>query len=517
MNRKKKVLTISDKYIILFLTLIFILSLSFLMRTIIMDDAYISLRYADNLLSGEGLVFNIGEKIEGITNIGWTLFLIPLIPLFGPLLALKIAGIILAFITFYFLDRTGSFFEEKQSEIVPALVILMTSTQLEFMFFSLSGMETALMSCMLCIIIWMVQKNKSMIWIASLCSYLFLIHPEAILIYPLARFFLIFNGKKWRRVFKADFLYLFLIILYSLTRFFYYGSFLPNTFHAKESSFKTILLNLYQAGIGSSVNIPTLFTSLFVLIVMIFGLIRMIRISKQTAAFLGATILVGYGFSIFAPIDWTGLGRYFAPYIPLVILVLWQGITYLIVSLGQTFLWIKKFEKVIILLLSLAMILPSIARIAYHLLPKNMEQYPGFVLASRNLVEPSKWIRNNTSPDSIIACRRIGALGFYSQRYIFDYLFGLTDRAVARANGSTPALVKDPIIGEIWRKKSPNYYLEDRNRVELLLKLTGETERSFHIQGIEYRLIKSFIIGKQPNGNNVEWWLCKKISDKSNL
>ena len=37
------------------------------------DDAYIFYRYAANLAAGEGLVYNPGERVEGITNLPWTL------------------------------------------------------------------------------------------------------------------------------------------------------------------------------------------------------------------------------------------------------------------------------------------------------------------------------------------------------------------------------------------------------------------------------------------------------------
>ena len=39
------------------------------------DDAFISLRYAQNLLDGHGLVYNPGERVEGISNLSWTLLL----------------------------------------------------------------------------------------------------------------------------------------------------------------------------------------------------------------------------------------------------------------------------------------------------------------------------------------------------------------------------------------------------------------------------------------------------------
>ena len=41
----------------------------------IQDDAYISYRYVANFLNGHGLVYNIGERIEGFTNFGWVIYL----------------------------------------------------------------------------------------------------------------------------------------------------------------------------------------------------------------------------------------------------------------------------------------------------------------------------------------------------------------------------------------------------------------------------------------------------------
>ena len=36
------------------------------------DDAFISFRYAENFAAGNGLVFNAGERVEGFTNLSWT-------------------------------------------------------------------------------------------------------------------------------------------------------------------------------------------------------------------------------------------------------------------------------------------------------------------------------------------------------------------------------------------------------------------------------------------------------------
>ncbi len=41
------------------------------------DDAFITFRYARDLRSGVGMVYNAGEPVEGITNLGWALLLVP--------------------------------------------------------------------------------------------------------------------------------------------------------------------------------------------------------------------------------------------------------------------------------------------------------------------------------------------------------------------------------------------------------------------------------------------------------
>jgi hypothetical protein len=44
-------------------------------RDFMVDDAYISFRYARNLVEGHGLVFNQGERVEGYSNFLWVLLI----------------------------------------------------------------------------------------------------------------------------------------------------------------------------------------------------------------------------------------------------------------------------------------------------------------------------------------------------------------------------------------------------------------------------------------------------------
>ena len=48
-------------------------SLHALIFRFVIDDAFISFRYAQNLNDGHGLVFNPGERVEGYSNLLWVL------------------------------------------------------------------------------------------------------------------------------------------------------------------------------------------------------------------------------------------------------------------------------------------------------------------------------------------------------------------------------------------------------------------------------------------------------------
>src|SRR5215207_5893998 len=44
----------------------------------VVDDAMTSMQYAKQLALGNGLVFNVGERVEGYTNFAWVVFMTPI-------------------------------------------------------------------------------------------------------------------------------------------------------------------------------------------------------------------------------------------------------------------------------------------------------------------------------------------------------------------------------------------------------------------------------------------------------
>jgi arabinofuranosyltransferase len=126
------------------LTLLHALSLDFQE-----DDAYITLRYARNLVAGHGPVWNPGEHVEGYTSFLWMLLLagilragldvVPTIHLLGLLF------LALALLEVFRLTRVvGSDLPEGRRNAIAALAVLLVSILHPYYRWALSGLEMPL-------------------------------------------------------------------------------------------------------------------------------------------------------------------------------------------------------------------------------------------------------------------------------------------------------------------------------------------------------------------------------------
>jgi len=88
--------------IVLFLLMVYLVNLYALWGYPI-DDAYISMRYADNFATGKGLVYNPGERVEGYTNFLWVMIQALIIvlggdPVQGSLILGSLSGLIVWYV-----------------------------------------------------------------------------------------------------------------------------------------------------------------------------------------------------------------------------------------------------------------------------------------------------------------------------------------------------------------------------------------------------------------------------------
>jgi hypothetical protein len=117
-------------------------------------------------------------------------------------------------------------------------------------------------------------------------------------------------------------------------------------------------------------------------------------------------------------------------------------------------------------------------------------------------------MRDNLPPGAVIATRRVGALAFHSRRRVFDYVYGLTDRQVARAvaaKGEPLLLPTDPALAWLWCDRPPDYLLEDGPILDDIARRAGGNRERFVIHGIAYRVTRTFHIAP-----DIEWTLAER-------
>jgi hypothetical protein len=138
-----------------------------------------------------------------------------------------------------------------------------------------------------------------------------------------------------------------------------------------------------------------------------------------------------------------------------------------------------------------------------------MAVYPGYVLSGRALIEPAQWMRDNLAPDATIATRRIGVVAYYSGEKIFDYMYGLPEREVARLvakHGERFDMPTDPALETLWRARAPEYLLEDDSIMDAIIAKAGGVRERFAIHGMEYHVVRQF-----PIGEGVNWVLARRV------
>lgn len=490
---------------------IFTIFLSYYARDYVMDDAYIGFRYVNNLIAGNGFVFNPPDRVEGITNIGWLLFLVPWSFFIRVHIASKIFGALLVVLTTIISYVIAVRMTGDKSDYIFALPVpICIATESAFIYFSLAGMETAFLSTLLCLIVFLVLTEKSWSLVAALSSFCYLVHPECVLIFPLAfAFGLLLDRERMRRQFVSVAVYILLIAGYTLLRFGYYHDFLPNTYYAKFPSAFAMFRNIHDyIGHSSIVNIPGIFSGLTGLFFLAAGAVFCWRISRPAAIFMSSVTAVGIVFSLYAWSDWTTFARYFAPYVPVAFILFWKAAGEFVKAVIPGPGYEIKYATVTALI-TVLIVISGFADLYRSIRSGVVDEYPWNVMTGKNLVAPAKWVEENVPDGSVIATRRIGALSYYTTRNIFDYKYGLTEKDIARLArqyGRAFEYPDDPAIDAIWKQKAPDYVFEDLPRLQQIAERSNGTLERFSLHSIEYRAIRTFTIG-----NGLYWVLCGRI------
>jgi arabinofuranosyltransferase len=217
-------------------------------RSFVCDDAFISFRYARNLAEGHGLVYNLGERVEGYTNFLWTLLLSSAFPLDLDIVKYSLwlglgafAGSLVATVSLTnMMDRPPTPF---------SLALLGCITNATFLSFATGGLETSLFTLELLMMLvflggaWRLPTTRNVGAFSVIGVLLMMTRPDGAIFYGIGSVSLVSSlrhrlkrGSRHYSMVLAWILPPILLYLpYLLWKYSYYGSLVPNTYYAKAA------------------------------------------------------------------------------------------------------------------------------------------------------------------------------------------------------------------------------------------------------------------------------------------
>ncbi len=461
----------------------------------IQDDAFTSLRYVQNFVDGNGLVFNIGERVEGYTNFLWVILLSAVsflahalnldLPLAAQLLS-TLCGIPVLAITYFLAKKiltknfAGSIISSLLALSAPAMVLFTTP----FIYWSVSGMETPLfVSLTLLSVYYFLDfetrgKRNAFVIVSVLNSFL---RPEGMF------FFCLLIGVKYivtvlaadefklAKKLKAGFasslktsliMYAVPILAYIVFRLVYYGYPFPNTFYAKTEFTTQFLMRGWNYYL-SFLEEYLLFG--FFYIPVLVQLLRSKTNSKENVL-IGLTLVYTLIIIVMGG-DVLPVNRFFLTIMPLLFILLINSSAELIEEfLKGKLSEVAKYGLVIIMLVY------SVINYSRNL-PLMMEKRAyetGLVAKMKIYAETLREKKIKSLPRvaggkagkskikaTSVAVSTIGAFSFYSGARVID-LVGLTDEYIAH----NPKEVKgiDEELPVIWKERHYNagYVLSEK-------------------------------------------------------
>jgi arabinofuranosyltransferase len=405
------------------------------MNRFIMDDAFISFRYASHLVQGHGLVWNPGERVEGYSNFLWTLFIACGMWIgIDPVWAAWLLGLGSGIATLIFTYRLASLIIDSRD--AGLLTIILLGVNLTFSAFVTGGLETQMQTAFIVAAAYEAfvavrldgKTFGRLIASSALSACAVATHPDSIL--PIACVLGVStivtlgpSARGSRRLLRAAALwgpFLLLIGAWCLWKLAYYGNILPNTFAAKNPA---------SASLEWGFRYVTEFFSTYWLvpfpIIGLFSLVRLFRRENTLLLALFTSLLLWTAYVIRAGGDFMEF-RFFVPVLPF--LFLW------IVWLVRTTIpWFTLRAVLVLLIICGSIIHSRMFRYSEStgiedttMLRNHLEQ------PQENWIGVGKAIRDALGDDTTvcIATTACGAIPFYSGMNTIDML-GINDKWVA--------------------------------------------------------------------------------------
>jgi arabinofuranosyltransferase len=427
----------------------------------LVDDAFISFRYAQNFAAGHGIVWNVGEHVEGYTNFLWVLALTPFEKLgWNTPEASRWLGLLAAAAAWpigFVMLREWSRGQPHEGGLRWAQVgyALLLPTCGAFTLWAFSGMETALFATLVLASAFLLLREDSREYRGPPWSAL------ALLLIALTRFdgLLLFAPavalRGWAVVRSRDresvrrfgvWLAAFVVpyAAYFGWRYAYYGYPLPNTFYAKVTP-EVSAVPQFERGIRYVSAFVQDYAAILLLPVAIsLALHWPLRQSVYLASVIGGWT----AYVTLAGGDFMFQDRLFVPIVPLVYLLAADG------AVGA--LWSQR-HRVDSRALAAGGTAALLGVMAANLVVSNSSlggiRYSAQIDADR--VTIGKWLGQNVPADYVVLVDAAGAIPYYSHLEAIDNL-GINDETIAHSKTTAPG------TGEAGHERSNAAYVLSR-------------------------------------------------------
>lgn len=213
------------------------------------DDIFITLRYAENFLLGHGLVYNVGERVDGFTHFLWLAVLIACGRAGADLLGASLTLGVLSFVGVLGLFALVSYrTAPRTARLVLPITSLALVANLDCRIWATSGLETAFLTLLLSLafvtaFFIRIRQAVRVVLVGTFLALAALTRPDAVLFWAAGFLFLaarLVLGNASRKRAVRD-LVLFalpaclLVAPYEVWRTAYYGDIFPNTYYAKSA------------------------------------------------------------------------------------------------------------------------------------------------------------------------------------------------------------------------------------------------------------------------------------------
>lgn len=406
------------------------------------DDAMISMRYAWNFSHGNGLVWNQGEYIEGITNLLHVLhmaFWTAILDKSTAALMIQIMGIATMLGIAYLTMKIATYIFEIESlehkNFYSILTFAMCLTYYPLSYWTLYGMETGLLALLLIASVYFIFRgvhNGTQISriIPLLLGLAFMARPDAVVpagVILLLKWYFDLTKTGRSHAIKSVILDSVIVVAIvgavSLFRLSYYGSVFPNTYTLKAVGmpFSERISNglIFIQRFLTQIAIPT------GLVVVYLALKKRIYLFLMLLIFLSTVF-----YQVWVGGDAWPYWRMTSPTIPLFLILFLLSLDYLIKRISQNFeRW--ETQPMIQRYVAIAAILVLMFGFNYHFLTQLVfYNYPFDVDHSWDRINTAVALNDIADPDATIAVTAAGTLPYYVDLRAIDML-GKSDEYIA--------------------------------------------------------------------------------------